>query len=129
MTLGEILRDLLVNRNHSQKELSETLNITQSALSNYLKNSRDPDYDLLKLLADYFDVSTDYLLNHRTKQVASRSHEEDVLLDTYRRLTVDQQEIFLKLGKLFVTQNLLREKKKTPDSLVANQQPSFKQQK
>lgn len=36
--------------------------MSRGLLSNYEQGSREPDYDTLILLADYYEVSTDYLL-------------------------------------------------------------------
>ena len=100
MTLGEILRDLLEERGITQKELAKSLNIGSSTLSNYIQNTREPDYAILKDFADYFGVSTDYLLDHRSSQVASR--QEDVLLHIYRALDAEEQGLFLEMGRVFV---------------------------
>ena len=84
----------------TQKQLAESLNIGVSTLGNYIQNNREPDYKILKALADFFDVSTDYLLDHRTHR--SESHNEDDLLRVYRALNKDQQELLLKQGRLLV---------------------------
>lgn len=108
MTLGEILRNLLIEKDITQKQLAESLNIAPSTLGNYIQNVREPDYEMLKCFADYFNVSTDYLLNHRAN--GATSHKEDELLRVFRALTKDQQEIFIEQGKLFIVQNNKKEK-------------------
>ena len=127
MTLGEVLHSLLEYRDETQKELAERLSIAQSTIGNYFQDTREPDFSTLKVLAKYFDVSLDYLLDHRTKQTESYSHAEIELLHIYQRLTPEQQEIFLKQGKLFVAQNLRKEK--MLDSRVAFKPPQYEQQK
>ena len=122
MTIGEILRDLLVDKDLTQKQLAESLNLGISTLSNYLNNNREPDYGTLKRLADYFSVSTDYLLDHRVNFTSS--HNEDELLHIYRQLTDDQQELFIEQGKLFVTQN--NKKRKTPGLRIADDKTGYK---
>ena len=99
MALGEILRELLEEKGITQKELAKSLNIGSSTLGNYIQNTREPDYAILKDFADYFGVSTDYLLDHRHSQLASR--QEDVLLHIFRALTLDEQELFLEMGRAF----------------------------
>ena len=56
------LRKLRKERNLSQKKLAENLNFSRSTISNYEKNKRLPDIDILCQLAKFFDVSTDYLI-------------------------------------------------------------------
>lgn len=42
--------------------MSMELNIAQNTLSQYETGVREPDLKTLRLLADFFDVSIDYLL-------------------------------------------------------------------
>ncbi|MCL2084768.1 MAG: helix-turn-helix domain-containing protein [Oscillospiraceae bacterium] len=111
MTLGEILSNLLTERDLTQKQLADSFNIGASTLSNYIHNTREPDYEILKRFAAYFDVSTDYLLDHRTSRAAS--HQEDELLRVFRALDKDQQELFLEQGKLLIA--LSNKKRKSSD--------------
>lgn len=62
MSLGENLRLLREDKKISQLELSRHLNISNSTLSLYESDKRKPDYEILVRLAEYFSVSTDYLL-------------------------------------------------------------------
>ena len=101
MTLGEILRNLLADNDITQKELAQNLNIGASTLSNYIQNIREPDYNTLKNLADYFNVTTDYLLDHRVNQAVSPLENE--LLFVFRTLKKDQQELLIKQGKLYIS--------------------------
>jgi len=63
MKFGDILRDLLEQHDITQKQLAKDLNIAPSTLGNYIQNLREPDFELLKKVAAYFQVSTDYLLD------------------------------------------------------------------
>lgn len=60
------------------KEMSEDLGITSPNLSYYMKG-REPNYDVLIKIADYFNVSTDYLLG-RTEYKNSQEEAERLLL-------------------------------------------------
>lgn len=46
----------------SQEDLAKKLNMTQQRISAYEKGKREPDLETLKLFAEFFGVSTDYLL-------------------------------------------------------------------
>lgn len=46
----------------TQHELAKQLGITRSALSQYELGNRQPDYETLEKIAQYFHVSIDYLL-------------------------------------------------------------------
>ncbi|APA01586.1 helix-turn-helix domain-containing protein [Bacillus velezensis] len=60
--LGKRITSLRKKANLTQEQLATKLNITRSALSQYELGTRNPDYDLLIKIADFFDVSIDYLL-------------------------------------------------------------------
>lgn len=103
MLFGDILQDLLQKREMTQKQLAEQLNMAPSTISNYVQYSREPDFETLRQLADFFDVSIDYLLDHRTKKANDRS--EDELLAAFRSMTPEQQRIYLEQGKVVVWLN------------------------
>ena len=104
MSLGETLRNLIEQQGITQKELAIKLAITPSALGNYVHNTREPDYNTLVKIADYFQVSTDCLLGYNTPG-QKLTHEEEILLHVFRSLTDDQKEIYLEQGKIFMKQN------------------------
>lgn len=55
------LKQLREQRKISQQELARVLNIKQTTYSNYENGKTQPDLELLKKIADYFDVSLDFL--------------------------------------------------------------------
>ena len=123
MTLGEKLRDLITEMDITQKQLAASINIGASTLGNYIQDNREPDYETLKALADYFSVTTDYLLDHRaTNRVVNR--KEDVLLRVFRALSTDQQEFYIKQGKLFLAH--YSKKKRLTDMKTADDEPQYK---
>ena len=125
MTLGDILRNLLTDHDMTQKQLASDLGIGASTLGNYVQNNREPDYITIKRFADYFGVTTDYLLDHRSGK--AESFKEDELLRVFRILTPDEQDLYIEQGKLFLTQNY--KKAQSGDSVAANRKPRYKKQK
>lgn len=59
---GKRLKELRESLNVSRKELCEIFGIAVSTLAGYESCHREPDYLTLCRLADYFQVTTDYLL-------------------------------------------------------------------
>ena len=70
MEFGEFLASLRREKGYLQKEVATYLNVTVATISNYEKGVHTPDLNTLTKLADFYDVSTDYLLQ-RTKYKAS----------------------------------------------------------
>ena len=100
MSFGDNLRTLIEERDITQKELARQLNIAPSTLGSYVQNVREPDFSTLKLLADYFDVSIDYLLDHYQKKTDTRQEQE--LLRVFRSLTDEQQYICIEQCKVLM---------------------------
>ncbi len=104
MNLGNSLRELLELNNITQKELAEKLAFAPSTLGNYIQGTREPDYNTLLIIADYFHVTTDFLLGHKASAY-TLTHDEELLLHLFRSLTSEQQEFYLEQGKIFLRQN------------------------
>ena len=58
----KILKFIREKRGETQQTVASAVGITQQAYANYEANKREPDNNMLLKLADYFQVSTDYLL-------------------------------------------------------------------
>ncbi len=56
------LRELRKKKKISQLKLAMDLHMNQNSISRYENEEREADYATLIRLADYFDVSIDYLL-------------------------------------------------------------------
>ena len=62
---NERFRELKDESNMTLKELSAVLDITVPNLSYYMKG-REPNYNTLIKIADYFDVTIDWLVGRET---------------------------------------------------------------
>ncbi len=56
------LKMLRIRKNISQLKLAMDLGLNQNSISRYETGEREADYKTLIALADYFNVSIDYLL-------------------------------------------------------------------
>lgn len=63
--LSERLRELRINMGLTQTEIAEKLGISRVNYNRYEKGERTPDDDLKRKLADFFNVSIDYLIGHK----------------------------------------------------------------
>ena len=66
------IRDLREDHDLKQRELAEYLNCSQRAYSNYDLGQRDIPTDVLIRLANYYQVSIDYLLGQTTNPKRNR---------------------------------------------------------
>ena len=87
----------------SQEDLAKKINMTQQRISAYEKGKREPDLETLKLFADFFNVTTDYLLGksnirnpeeHKNSENLDITHLTDenkqILQATYQGLLAKQ---------------------------------------
>lgn len=58
----ERLKELRNEKELSQTELAKELKVSQRSISSWETGFRQPDFETLRLIAEYFDVTTDYLL-------------------------------------------------------------------
>lgn len=63
---GQNLKKLRNDKKLSQSKLGKDLGISGSTVGMYEQGRRFPDQNILTKIADYFDVSTDYLLGRNT---------------------------------------------------------------
>ena len=64
MGLVDKLQELLDEHQLTQKEAAQRLNISPNTLNGYVRGNREPDLNMLTKIADLFEVSADYLLDH-----------------------------------------------------------------
>ena len=83
MSIGTKIKQLRRERGITQEQLAEYLGITPRAVSQWECERTSPDISQLPLLANYFDVSADYLLGI---DKARDEAETTAVLDEYNRL-------------------------------------------
>ena len=90
------LRSLREERKYSQQKIAIDLQISQASISKYEVGSAEPDIRTIIELAEYFNVSTDYLLGiSETKMYLTKSDLTDAEIGhliLYRSLTNTQRE-------------------------------------
>lgn len=75
--LSERLKSLRLESKITQKEISDKLEIGQGTYARYEKGDRKPTGEILNKLANFFNVSTDYLLGN-TDNKNSTKFEDDL---------------------------------------------------
>ncbi len=75
---GKRLKKLRTDKKLTQAELGKIINVTKVSISGYESGGRTPDTDNLKRLADYFGVTSDYLLGRSDDPELTEKDEKDV---------------------------------------------------
>lgn len=95
---GTRLAALRKQKKLSQYELAEKLGFSRGKLANYEQGTREPDYETLKFLANFFDVSIDYLLGNSDSPQLSDDEEFERFKDNpelerwYKELPENDEE-------------------------------------
>ncbi|MEE1131997.1 MAG: helix-turn-helix transcriptional regulator [Caryophanon sp.] len=88
-SLGKTIKQLREKKHISQKDFAEQLNISNVVLSRYENDIRKPDYDTLEKIADYFEVSIDYLLGRSDTLIT----QNDLYKGDFANLSQEQKEV------------------------------------
>lgn len=92
MKIGR-LRSLREKMGISQTELAKRVGIVRPTYSNYEAGNREPDYETLKRLADFFSVSIDYLLENDVDASTTDRAKNAVDNPKYARLPIEKKKI------------------------------------
>ncbi|MFC0525815.1 helix-turn-helix domain-containing protein [Pontibacillus salicampi] len=82
--LNKRLRELRKGTGLNQEEISKRFGVARTTYAMYEQGQRTPDYETLQKMADYFEVTTDYLLGRSDKPsytAAEEKSEEDKELE------------------------------------------------
>lgn len=74
-TIGERIKDLREKKDLTQIELSKKLGISRSTIASWESNRRVPELGTAKILADFFDVSVDFLLGRVDSPTPTKPRE------------------------------------------------------
>lgn len=78
---GELLAELRLDRKLTQRDLAHILHVTVGTISNYENDVHFPDVEKLIELADYFEVTTDYLLGRCESRISPDVFAEQITKD------------------------------------------------
>ena len=81
MDFARRLRELRTQRELSQAELARKLGVSKSRISMYELGSREPDFETLELIADFFNVDMDYLLGKENVSTYILTPEKKEIVD------------------------------------------------
>lgn len=75
-TFGEVLKKLRLEKSLTQTELADKLGISKSTISMYENGNREPDFETLEHIADFFNVNLSYLIGE-TSQTVNKTAEKN----------------------------------------------------
>ncbi len=93
------LRELRKKSGHTQQDVANYIGITQNAYSYWENGKVKIDYESLQRLANYFDVSLDYLLGGEEEKKSVMERPTTEIAEKYQHLFFDAD--FVKIAKVY----------------------------
>lgn len=99
---NNVLRELRMEKNISQRELASQLQLSKSSISMYESGSRHPNYETLAMIADYFGVDMNYLLGKTSIRNSYGNADTKVSLD--KPITNIEEAVQFLMAQPFITE-------------------------
>lgn len=93
--IGERIKSLRKEKNITQVELGKAVGVSTSMIGMYETKARKPSYEVLLKIANYFDVTTDYL-------IGKVNYKPDLTTDELKEIGVE----YIALAKKFKDKNI-----------------------
>lgn len=98
------LKELRNQKNMTQDELGKVLNVSGKTIGTWERDSRQPNIETINALANYFNVSTDYLLGRKENSKTKNDGKQVDLTGIGQK--EDEEKIFSYEGKEIPKQDL-----------------------
>ena len=115
ITFKETLKQFRTSKGYTQQELADLLKISKSTVSMYENGNRQPDFETIELLADFFNVTVPELICSPDDETLKESH---IVAKTY----IDSVWSEFKRG-LGLTDEELQKIKSFTDFIIAQRIP------
>lgn len=93
------LKELRKAKGLSQEQAAKALNITLRAYQNYEYGQREPNIEMINKLADFYGVTTDYLLGREAEPnplaMLNVKVDDDKFVEIYKDLPDYAKQIFI----------------------------------
>ena len=91
------IRDVRRDRGLTMRELGAVLGVSESAISQYETGKRQPDYESLLRLSEYFNVTVGYLLGVEEEQKPPEALSDERFAELFNGLDARDQDTVLRL--------------------------------
>ena len=88
-TFSKRFKELRTSLSLTQDDLAKKLKISKSSISMYENGNREPDFETLELIADFFNVDMNFLLGRSDSTTRILNQQQYELLSMYDQLDED----------------------------------------
>jgi len=86
MSFGKRLKELRENKGISKTALANNISLHYSQIGRYERDEANPSADMLKKLANELNVTTDYLMNGTSNDLADELINDKNLINQFKRI-------------------------------------------
>ena len=107
---SKVLKKIRLNHNLTQAELAKHLGISRSSVGMYESGEREPDFETLEAIADFFNVDMNYLLGNESRStyyldpeaaaIAQEVYERPemrMLFDASRKISPEDMDLVISM--------------------------------
>lgn len=123
--IGEKLKELRKAKGITSETLCNSIGISSGSYRNYERDDRNPPYDVLLKIADYYNVSLDYLFGREESknpllEMAIKPINDEEMWQAYDKLPDVAKEIFVEVMEVLAKAS---RKKEEPKEIKQNVYP------
>lgn len=103
------LRELRQSKGVSQQKIADAIHVSQQSVNKYENHNIEPDINTLIKIADYFNVSVDYLIGRTEIQqqadaltLSDLSCTEEQMIKKFRLLSDKQKEFVVNMVESYI---------------------------
>lgn len=132
MQFGLVLKTLRTRNKMTQKQLADILGVSESRIGMYERCQREPDFEMLEAIADYFNVDMDFLTGRTDVErqftfspapaapaAPALSSDETELVGCYRSMNEEGQTAALAAVRGLAATPLYKKRDDSPELLEA----------
>lgn len=91
-TFATRIKQLRIDNNLTQRDIADKIGITPTGISYWESGNAIPNFETLKKLADFFNVSIDYLTGNE-----NNNNENDVLFRKIGKVDVEKKDLLMRI--------------------------------
>jgi transcriptional regulator with XRE-family HTH domain len=113
IAFGQRLKAAREAKGHTKEKLGKLVGVHHSQIGRYEKGEASPSAEVLKKMANVLHISTDFLMNGSTADLAAENIQDKTLINQFNRiteLTEENKTVVSKLIDAFLFQQEMKQK-------------------
>lgn len=112
MSFSERLKKARIEKGYSKSDLAKEINVHYSQIGRYEEKGAQPSADILAKLANALEVTSDYLMNGTTDDLANSSLTDKELLNQFKiieKMTDEKKSVVKIFLDAFITKDKIKQ--------------------